>query len=178
MQNRTDIRFAHPKISSVTGDKLGIRSVRRLLMESHADAMDFGLPTEAFGQSEALTRRLRHILELYPEGPSILSELIQNADDAGASTVRVLYSSRHYGTTALLGSKMAPWQGPALYFYNDAQFSAADFSNIARIGQASKLDKVLSTGRFGLGFNATYVRAPACWGREHGGRRRRQLIHL
>lgn len=161
MQNRADIRYAHPKLSAVTGDKLGIKSVRRLLMETHADAMDFGLPTEAFGQSEALTRRLRHILELYPEGPSILSELIQNADDAGASTLRVLYSSRRYGTTALLGSKMAPWQGPALYLYNDAQFSQQDFQNIARIGQASKLDKVLSTGRFGLGFNATYVRAYA-----------------
>jgi len=31
-------------------------------MESHADALDFGLPTEAFGQTESLTRRLRHIL--------------------------------------------------------------------------------------------------------------------
>lgn len=59
------------------GEKLGIRSFRRLIMESHADQLDFGLPTEAFGQSELLTRRLRHILELYPEGPSILSELIQ-----------------------------------------------------------------------------------------------------
>lgn len=94
-----------------------------------------------------------------PEGPGLLSELVQNADDAGASTVRVLYSSRHYGTTALLGGKMASWQGPALYFYNDAVFSHQDFMNIARIGQASKLDKVVSTGRFGLGFNATYVRA-------------------
>lgn len=165
MQNRADIRFAHPKISSGTGEKLGIRSVRRLLMETHADAMDFDLPTtEAFGQSEALTRRLRHILELYPEGPSILGELIQNADDAGASTVRILYSARQYGTTALLGSKMAAWQGPALYFYNDAQFSQQDFQNIARIGQASKLDKVLSTGRFGLGFNATYVRIVSMFG--------------
>eukprot|EP00624_Nannochloropsis_granulata_P006097 evm.model.NODE_4411_length_24991_cov_22.225641.5 len=92
-QRRSDVRFAHPKISSVTGEKLGIRSVRRLLMESHADTMDFGLPAgeaEAFGQSEALTRRLRHILELYPERAEI-SELLQNADDAGASTVRILY---------------------------------------------------------------------------------------
>ena len=94
--------------------------------------------------------------ELYPEGPSILSELIQNADDSGASTVRILYSERQYGTTALLGQKMAPWQGPALYLFNDGVFSPQDFQNIARIGQASKLDKVVSTGRFGLGFNATY----------------------
>ena len=159
IQRRPDIRYAHPKISSVTGEKLGIRSVRRLLMETHADTMDFGLSgaeAEAFGQSEALTSRLRHILELYPEGPSILSELIQNADDAGASTVRVMYSERRYGTSSLLGQKMADWQGPALYFYNDAIFSPQDFQNIARIGQASKLDKQNSTGRFGLGVNAVY----------------------
>jgi len=53
-------------------------------------------------------------------------------------------------------SSLSPPQGPALYFYNDASFTPQDFQNIARIGQASKLDKVVSTGRFGLGFNATY----------------------
>lgn len=61
-QNRKDVRFVHPKISAGVGEKLGIRSLRRLLMESHADSLDFGLPSEAFGQTESLTRRLRHIL--------------------------------------------------------------------------------------------------------------------
>ncbi len=52
------------------------------------DKLDFGM--EAFGQAEPLTRRLKNILELYPEGPSIINELIQNADDAKASTVKIL----------------------------------------------------------------------------------------
>jgi hypothetical protein len=56
--------------------------------------MDFGLQGEEFGQHESLTRRLRGILDLYPEGPSILSELIQNADDAGARTVKVMYNAK------------------------------------------------------------------------------------
>lgn len=47
-------------------------------------------------------------------------------------------------------------QGPALYFYNNASFSEADFRNLASIGQSSKLAKLNTTGRFGLGFNATY----------------------
>ena len=47
------------------------------------------IKSEKFGQSESITRRLRHILELYPEGNPILSELIQNADDARATTVKV-----------------------------------------------------------------------------------------
>ena len=38
---------------------------------------------EAFGQAESLTSRLKNILDLYPEGSSVFSELIQNADDAG-----------------------------------------------------------------------------------------------
>ena len=90
------------------------------------------------------------------KGPSILSELIQNADDARAQTVKVLYNTRSYGTKSLLGPKMAAWQGPSLLVYNDAQFSERDFSNLVRIGQASKLDRLVTTGRFGLGFNAVY----------------------
>ncbi|KAG5176706.1 hypothetical protein JKP88DRAFT_265343 [Tribonema minus] len=141
-----DVRYVHPKVRG-TGDESGIEY-----------SLDFGIKSEAFGQQESLTRRLRHILEMYPEGPSILSELIQNADDAGARTVKIMYSTKQYGTSSLLGPKMDCWQGGAgaLYFYNDAAFSDRDFHSLARIGQASKLDKVATTGRFGLGFNAVY----------------------
>ena len=48
--------------------------------------------------------------ELYPEGPSILSELIQNADDAGAKTVKIMYNAKRYGSSSLMGQKMAAWQ--------------------------------------------------------------------
>lgn len=49
-----------------------------------ADSMALGMHSaEAFGQSEALTTRLRHIIQDYPEGAGILMELLQNADDAG-----------------------------------------------------------------------------------------------
>ncbi|CAM9585905.1 unnamed protein product, partial [Chrysoparadoxa australica] len=118
---------------------------------------DFGIKSESFGQQESLTRRLRSILEMYPEGPSILSELVQNADDAGATTVRIILSYKRHGQSSLLGPKMAQLQGPSLYVYNDAVFSDRDFRNIAKIGQGSKLEKLATTGRrFGLGFNAVY----------------------
>jgi sacsin len=124
---------------------------------------------------------------MYPEGPSILSELIQNADDSGATTVKVLISMKENGTSSLLGPKMSSWQGervrgtivsrlptappfsnvllilpsllaagPAIYVYNNSTFSDRDFINLSRIGQASKLDKLITTGRFGLGFNAVF----------------------
>eukprot|EP00618_Florenciella_parvula_P033962 CAMPEP_0119484170 /NCGR_PEP_ID=MMETSP1344-20130328/11260_1 /TAXON_ID=236787 /ORGANISM="Florenciella parvula, Strain CCMP2471" /LENGTH=157 /DNA_ID=CAMNT_0007518713 /DNA_START=1 /DNA_END=471 /DNA_ORIENTATION=+ len=117
-------RFVHPKISSNVGEKVGIKSLRLLLQNTHSDQMDFGVvKTESFGQSESITRRLRHILELYPEGTPILSELIQNADDARATTVKVLFNLKSYGTSSLLGPKMAGWQGQSLYVYNDATFT-------------------------------------------------------
>ena len=76
-----DFRFVHPKISIDVGEKVGLRSLRRQMLLRTSDLMDIGLQdAEAFGQSESLTGRLRHILELYPDGPGILNELIQNAD--------------------------------------------------------------------------------------------------
>lgn len=110
----------------------------------------------AFGQHESLTRRLKNILALYPEGPGVLYEMIQNADDAGASEVCFMLNMDSYGDNSLLGPKLKCWQGPALYVYNNATFTENDFQNLSQIGQASKLDKVSATGRFGLGFNAVY----------------------
>ncbi|CAH0517172.1 unnamed protein product [Peronospora belbahrii] len=152
-------RFIHPKISNEVAAKIGCCSLRsQLLNESGHEAMSFGGEgnVEVFGQTEALTKRIAHILEQYPDGPNIFSELIQNADDAGATRVCVLYNSCSYGTSSLLSPAMAKWQGPSLFCYNDAEFSDRDFINLARIGQASKLQRAATTGRFGLGFNSVY----------------------
>ena len=46
---------------------------------------------------------------------------------------------------------MEALQGPALLVYNNAEFSEADFRSLARIGQASKIERLATTGRFGLG---------------------------
>lgn len=51
---------------------------------------------------------------------------------------------------------MSELQGPSLIVYNDAAFTEADFKCLAKIGQGSKLEKLATTGRFGLGFNSTY----------------------
>ena len=66
---------------------------------------------------------------------SILSELVQNADDAGARTVRVMLNTNQYGNGSLLSPAMSKWQGPSLYVFNDAVFTDRDFQNLARIGQ-------------------------------------------
>lgn len=66
---------------------------------------------------------------------SILSELVQNADDAGARTVKVMLNTHEYGDGSLLSPAMSNWQGPSLYVYNDAVFTERDFQNLAKIGQ-------------------------------------------
>ncbi|GMF38734.1 unnamed protein product [Phytophthora fragariaefolia] len=137
-------RFIHPKISNEVAARIGSRSLRsQLLTDSGHEAMSFGGEgdVEAFGQTEALTKRIAHILEQYPDGPNIISELIQNADDARATRVCIMFNSCTYGTSSLLSPAMA----------NDG-----DFINLARIGQASKLQRATTTGRFGLGFNSVY----------------------
>jgi sacsin len=62
-------------------ESLGVASRRRLLLAASADSLALGLAgagggVEAFGQSEALTTRLRHIISDYPEGPSVCLELV------------------------------------------------------------------------------------------------------
>ncbi|KAK4746859.1 hypothetical protein SAY87_025896 [Trapa incisa] len=155
---RTNQKFVHANISNDVADRLGVCSLRRILLAENADSMNVSLSgaVEAFGQHEALTTRLRHILEMYADGPGVLYELVQNAEDAGASEVAFLLDKTQYGTSSLLSPQMVDWQGPALYCFNDSVFSPQDLYAISRIGQESKLEKPFAIGRFGLGFNCVY----------------------
>ncbi|MCZ6992315.1 hypothetical protein OH407_23590, partial [Salmonella enterica] len=87
-----------------------------------------------------------------------LLELIQNADDARASVVKLVVDLRRHGTRSLLADSMAPWQTTpaALLIYNDAMMSPTDFERLTSIGQSSKLERLSATGRFGLGACAMY----------------------
>jgi hypothetical protein len=96
-----------------------------------------------------LTARLREILSAYPEGTSLCKELLQNADDARASTMRLVLDRNSYPTVTLLDPRLAAWQGPALLAYNDAVFQKQDFESISRIGDSRKREQQGKTGRFG-----------------------------
>lgn len=104
---------------------------------------------EDFGQKVDLTRRIREVLLNYPEGTTVVKELIQNADDAGATKVCLCLDRRNHGTESLLSDKLSQWQGPALLAYNDAVFSEEDFVSISRIGGSGKHGQAWKTGRFG-----------------------------
>nr|XP_020666734.1 sacsin isoform X1 [Pogona vitticeps] len=110
-----------------------------------------------FGQTTPpLVDFLKDILRRYPEGGQILKELIQNAEDAGATEVRFLYDETRYGTESLWSKDMGQYQGPALYVYNNAVFTPEDWDGIQEIARSRKKDDPLKVGRFGIGFNSVY----------------------
>lgn len=109
-----------------------------------------------FGQKVDLCQRIRDVLTNYPEG-ALLKEMVQNADDAGASVFRVMLDLRSHGTERLLAPLTASFQGPALITYNNAVFTDRDFESIQHIGGSRKTDSDsrTKTGRFGVGFNSS-----------------------
>ncbi|XP_048048678.1 sacsin-like [Megalobrama amblycephala] len=112
---------------------------------------------------------LKEILRRYPDGGQILKELIQNADDAGASRVVFIHDERHYGTQSLWTEELGQYQGPALYAFNDAAFTEEDWEGIQRVGRSIKQDDPTKVGRFGIGFNSVYhiTDLPCVFSSEH-----------
>ncbi|XP_041369841.1 sacsin-like [Gigantopelta aegis] len=145
-----DVYFAN--ISSDLAKDLGVRILTNPLMDA-TEEIDMN-----FGQTEPLTRRLRNLLWEYTDGFSVPKEIIQNADDAGASEVNFLYDERENinARTNLINPGMSSLQGQALWAQNDAQFSKSDFDNITKLSGETKMDDATKIGRFGLGFNSVY----------------------
>ncbi|XP_066931148.1 sacsin-like [Clytia hemisphaerica] len=113
---------------------------------------------KACGQTEPLTLRLKRLLDEYRDGLAIIKELVQNADDAGAHTVKLLYDRRVNGDKRdlLVDQGMKDWQGPALWIYNDKMFTEEDFENITKLNAGTKEYDTKKIGKFGLGFNSVY----------------------
>ena len=111
---------------------------------------------EDAGQHEPLTTRLSNILKEYKDGLTIIKEMIQNADDAEATEVNILYDARSHTTDRLLFKGMADSHGPALVVHNNSTFTEEDFANITKLAGATKKDKPLKIGKFGVGFCSVY----------------------
>ena len=113
---------------------------------------------EDVGQSEPLTVRLKNILKDYKDGLTIIKEMLQNADDAGASEMNICYDTRYHAEKreSLFFPGMAECHGPALVVNNNAMFTKEDFVNITKLAGATKEGKALKIGKFGVGFCSVY----------------------
>lgn len=93
---------------------------------------------------------IRRILSDQYDPSSILKELIQNADDAGA---RQLHLAWMPGWT---DSRHPLLRDPAFLVCNDSEFKPEDRESIPIIGRGAKGGDVSSTGKFGLGLKSVF----------------------
>ncbi|KAH6680301.1 hypothetical protein B0J14DRAFT_578321 [Halenospora varia] len=107
-------------------------------------------------QQQSLTTALRSVCRDYPAGGTILRELLQNADDAGATIVRFFFDETRHTEKGLIHPELQKYQGPALLAFNNAKFTDRDFANLRRLGNSLKIDDGSTTGKFGLGFSSVY----------------------
>ncbi|MCJ1388929.1 hypothetical protein MMC18_001780 [Xylographa bjoerkii] len=112
-------------------------------------------------QHQALTVTLKNICRDYPAGGGILRELLQNADDAGASEMAFFLDTRSHPASNLLNPGLDKYQGPALLAYNNAKFSAEDFESLSSLGASRKERDAFATGKFGRGFSSVDSRPTA-----------------
>ena len=144
-----DYFLAHFSISYEMACSLQLKPLNSMI--AHTEEFCF----EQAGQSEPLTTRLNRILKEYRD-TSVIQELLQNADDAGATEVAVYYDTREHDSSNLFFRGMANSYGPALLFYNNAEFTEEDFKNIRKIAGETKINKPLKIGKFGVGFCSVY----------------------
>ena len=88
-----------------------------------------------------------------------MQEIIQNADDAGATEIKFFLDYREIQTVAPSLSSCPDlhlFQGPALLAYNDAGFEEKDWKNIRKLKSSEKAQDCMKVGKFGRGFNSVY----------------------
>ena len=126
----------------------------------------------AGGQRYDVARAIRTFLEQmaggggFSFGGAVIKELIQNADDAGASELVVALDERNgEGLPPECRGEYGPLLEPALLIRNDARFRVVgevsardqdDFTAICEVAGGHKRFNPTAAGRFGIGFNSVY----------------------
>lgn len=86
----------------------------------------------------------------YGDGFPVLKELIQNADDAGASELRI------YVVDGISEAKTSLLRQPAIIIYNDGEFKEEHLKNILTMSVDSKTTDKSKIGRYGLGMKSIF----------------------
>jgi hypothetical protein len=111
------------------------------------------LPTTYLPLATDNIRMLKNRLAEYPYngGLTVIKELLQNADDAGAESVTLAILA--HGEPTAHNSLL---HGPALLVWNNAPISEAQAENFYRPHGSSKSADELAVGRFGIGQQSVY----------------------
>ncbi|KAH3761119.1 Sacsin protein [Pelomyxa schiedti] len=144
------LQWERPKYSSSPVTE----ATRQALSDTSSDLP--ALTPFTFGPHQTIITRIREILQQYPADHQILFELLQNADDAGATVVKVLLDLRCHSDIPGKVEELSGLKNPGVVVFNDSMFTQDDFEGIQRIGEGSKSDKPQNIGQFGIGFNSMY----------------------
>ncbi|CAG8528665.1 22758_t:CDS:10 [Dentiscutata erythropus] len=149
---KNGLKMVHSLISYYVAKTLGIKMLAGKFVDSDY-LLGYG---EDFEQREQLAVRIKNI--------------ISNADDAGAKKICFVFDNRSFNRrnfnmsnnknvdkqNSLLSDEMDQWQGPALWIYNDSEFTSHDFESIKKLGMGGKRDDKTKIGQYGIGFNCAY----------------------
>lgn len=151
LKDRGDARYVHEDVPTQLALDLGAKSLQNRRLKKYSRTIGF-----SFGQHEKLTDRLKNIMKSYPCDSGILKELVQNADDAGASEIHFIHDTRKLPHEKVFTNHPEEIQGPALCVFNNKTFTEEDLEGIQKLGIGSKTDDPEKTGQYGIGFNAVY----------------------
>ena len=146
--------YIHEDIPKSVVEKIGVKMIKAESLQSMKSKFPFG---NAFGQKEELVTRIKNILNEYDGEIDIFKELIQNADDSGASEFHLVFDKRrHRDTGKGFNSMSKHLLGPALIASNNKPFTEKDYEGLGHLGTGSKRSDEDSIGKFGIGFNTVY----------------------
>ena len=92
----------------------------------------------------------QNITDRYKSGFPIIKELVQNADDAYAERIDLVF------TQGIASASHPLLQGPALLVINDGSFDERNAKAINSIGLSSKAGNQNAVGRYGLGLKSVF----------------------
>ena len=144
--------LVHENIPKERAIKLGVNRLSHVIFPTQSVSLTYNKNS----QPKEVNQKLKKVVDDCASDTYIFKELIQNADDAGATEVKFLIDWRHHPTESLIAKELKEWQGPGLIVHNNATFSDEDFDNICKIISETKKEDPLKIGRLGLGFYTTY----------------------